>query len=106
MVVSRGDDDLLNLGGRRGLHFPQTDDGVYAGHHPASSQEAIAQVEQLRKAGAHYLLFPETAFWWLTFYEGFNSYLLEEHRQVYRDGGCVIFSIGGRSLEERGEPLQ
>src|SRR5262249_42615766 len=36
-VISRGDPDLVALDRRRGWHFPQTDGGVYAGHHPANS---------------------------------------------------------------------
>jgi hypothetical protein len=94
LVLSRGDDDLLDLEGRRGVHFPQTDEGVYAGHHPGSSQEAIAHLEDLSKAGAQYLLIPKTGFWWLDFYKGLRSYLIEDHRQLYRDETCIIFSIG------------
>ena len=37
MVVSKGDDELLKLGGRRALHFPQNEAGEYAGHYPADS---------------------------------------------------------------------
>src|SRR5262249_52589221 len=40
-VVSRGDDELLSFDRRRGWHFPRTDKGVYAGHHPADSTTAI-----------------------------------------------------------------
>ena len=58
LVVSRGDDALLALDGLRGRHFPQRADGVYAGHHPADSAEAIAHLEQLRAQGADYLLIP------------------------------------------------
>src|SRR5215469_338174 len=36
-VISKGDDDLLNLDGRYGMHFPQTVGGVYAGYHPADA---------------------------------------------------------------------
>src|SRR5207253_10034976 len=45
LVVSKGDDDLLQLDGRFGAHFPQVTGGVYAGHHPADSGEAIAELE-------------------------------------------------------------
>src|SRR5262249_54237122 len=65
VVVSRGDDTLLQLGPRRGWHFPQTEAGVYAGFYPADSGEAIAHLEEIRRKGADYLLFPSTAFWWL-----------------------------------------
>lgn len=51
IVVSRGDSDLLNLGGRQAWHFPQTEDGVYAGYYPADSTEAITHLEVLRAKG-------------------------------------------------------
>ena len=52
LVVSNGDDELLELGAeRRGWHFPQMEDGTYAGYHPADSAEAIAHCEALRGAG-------------------------------------------------------
>ena len=54
LVISRGDDGLLQLGGRRALHFPQAEDGGWAGHHPADSSEAIGHLEQLRDGGAEY----------------------------------------------------
>ena len=36
-VVSKGDEELLKLPGRRGWHFPESAPGVYAGHHPAGA---------------------------------------------------------------------
>src|SRR5262249_20049274 len=47
LVVSKGDDVLLELDGVKAWHFPQTDDGFYAGHHPADSTEAIAHLQAL-----------------------------------------------------------
>ena len=71
LVVSNGDDELLRLGAaRRGWHFPQQEDGVWAGYYPADSREAIAHVEALRDKGARWILFPQTGFWWLEFYAG------------------------------------
>jgi len=93
LVVSNGDDELLQLGAdRRGWHFPQMEDGTYAGHHPGDSAEAIAHFEALRQHGAEYILFPETALWWLDFYDDFVSVL---RRGYYETGSraetCVIF---------------
>jgi GT2 family glycosyltransferase len=69
LVVSNGDDDLLQLGpDRRGWHFPQMEDGAYAGYHPGDSREALAHLKELHEKGAEWVLFPQTAFWWLEFY--------------------------------------
>ena len=93
VVVSRGDDNLLNLGSRRGWHFPQTEAGVYAGFYPADSGEAIAHVEQMRRKGADYLLFPSTAFWWLGFYGDFQKHLESRYPCICSDPSCVIFQL-------------
>src|SRR5690348_3743504 len=57
LVVSRGDDALLELPGRRARHFPGAPDGLYAGHHPADGAEAIALLESEHAAGAGYIAF-------------------------------------------------
>jgi len=96
-VVSRGDDELLAFERRRGWHFPRTDKGVYAGHHPADSAVAIAHIEDLRKRGAEYLLIPRTGFWWLEHYTEFRDYLESRCRRVWRDERtCVLYALGGR----------
>jgi glycosyltransferase involved in cell wall biosynthesis len=97
IVVSNGDDDLLRLGDRRGWHFPQTKDGVYAGYHPASSSEAISHVEMLRKKGGGYLLFPSTSFWWLDYYGEFKQYLETHYKRIRHDDTCSIYELGESS---------
>jgi len=75
LVVSRGDRELLRLGRRAAVHFPQDDRGGYAGYHPANGEEAISALEQLRGEGAEYLVFPPTATWWLAHYRSFAQHL-------------------------------
>jgi GT2 family glycosyltransferase len=88
LVVSNGDDELLKLGtGRRCWHFPQTEDGTYAGHHPGDSAEAIAHLEALRRKGAEYILLPQTAAWWLDFYAELRDAL----GLPARIAGCCVF---------------
>ena len=92
LVVSNGDDQLLDLGAnRRGLHFPQMEDGTYAGHHPGDSSEAIAYIEALRQRGATFILFPETALWWLDFYTLIGGQ--SPMAQRIEGDGCVIFGL-------------
>jgi GT2 family glycosyltransferase len=61
LVVSRGDDQLLVLIGRRAWHFPQNEDGRYSGYHPADSGEALAYLDASRAKGAQYLVLAATA---------------------------------------------
>jgi GT2 family glycosyltransferase len=93
-VVSRGDDDLLDLGAHPAWHFPQDADGAYVGYHPRDSAEAITHLEATRKQGARYLLVPPTAYWWLDHYRNFALHLEQSYRRVTRaDEGCVLFEL-------------
>jgi hypothetical protein len=95
LVVSRGDETLLQLHGRRGWHFLQTEDGTYAGHHPADSREAIEQCEALRARGAQYLLLPHTQRWWLDYYLEFAADLARRHTLVWESDACRIYGLRG-----------
>jgi hypothetical protein len=92
LVVSRGDEDLLQLGVRRAEHFPQTDDGMYAGHHPSTSEAAIAHLEELRARGAEFLVIPSSASWWLEHYVEFAQHL-ERYARVDVGGECPVFRL-------------
>ena len=92
LVVSRGDERLLDLG-RPSAHFPQTDGGIYAGYYPADSIEAIDQLERARQEGAEYLLFPRTSLWWLDYYDDFADHILERYAEVKFDEDCRVFAL-------------
>ncbi len=100
IVVNEGDDPLLYWEGRQGWHFPQNEDGTYAGYHPADSAEAIAHLEELRARGGGYLLFPNTAFWWLDYYKELRQHLGTWHRRVWKDEHCVIYKLLDMPLVE------
>ncbi|MGY1703972.1 glycosyltransferase family 2 protein [Geodermatophilus sp. SYSU D00697] len=91
LVVSKGDDELLELGGRRAMHFPQDDRGVYAGHHPADDREAVDDLQALCVRGADYIVFPETSMWWLDHYTGLKAYLESTFQEVADVDACRIF---------------
>jgi hypothetical protein len=85
LVVSRGDETLLELGDHRALHFPQGEDGSWSGHHPGDSAEAIGQLEALRDGGADYLVVPATYSWWLNHYEGLQCHLASRYETLLTD---------------------
>ena len=93
IVVSRGDSDLLNLEGRHGWHFPQTETGVYAGYYPADSAAAIAHLEQLRDRGGQFLLFPQTGLWWLDHYTELRIHLDQHYRLSLENADCRIYDL-------------
>lgn len=92
-VVSKGDDALLRLDGREALHFPQTDDGLYVGHHPADSAAAIAGLEEMRARGAEFLVLPATSRWWLDHYTTFARHL-DAGCLLADDESCLVFALG------------
>jgi hypothetical protein len=98
LVVSRGDPALLDLDGRRGSHFPQTESGEFAGWYPANSDEAIAHLESLRAQGAGFLLLPRTSLWWLDHYGGFRRHLEQRYARI-DDASCVIFDLAGAARD-------
>jgi GT2 family glycosyltransferase len=96
LVITRGDDSLLELNGHRARHFPQADDGGWAGHHPADSEEAIGHLETLRGGGAAYLVVPPTYRWWLDHYEGLRQHLESRYRRLAIDEQVgAIYSLEG-----------
>lgn len=102
MVVSKGDEDLLRLQGRRAWHFPQAEKGSYSGYYPANSADAIKHLEALREKGGEFLLFPSTAFWWLEHYAEFKQHLEGRYRVAAREKHtCVVFDLReqGRATE-------
>jgi GT2 family glycosyltransferase len=98
LVISRGDEELLQMNGRRAEHFPQAEDGAWAGHHPADSEEAIAHLESLRDRGAEFLVVPPTYLWWLRHYEGLREHLDANYEPVVSDdrAGAIYRLVGGR----------
>jgi GT2 family glycosyltransferase len=98
-VVTRGDDELLELGDRRGQHFPHDDAGRYAGHHPADSDAAMHALRDACREGTAYLVVPQTAFWWFEHYREFGAALHARCPVVAADDDtAVIFDV--RQLQE------
>jgi hypothetical protein len=106
LVASKGDAELLRLEGCQGWHFPQREDGVYAGYYPADSAAAIAHLELLREKGAEYLVFPASAFWWLEHYKELKGHLESRYRAVWREDSCLIFSLEPQKATPKPDPEQ
>ena len=94
-VVSRGDDELLRLDGISAWHFPQIEDGTFAGYYPSDGVDAVRQVKLIRAKGADYILFPQTSFWWLDYYGDLKSHLEANCRLVSRSDTCIVFALEG-----------
>jgi GT2 family glycosyltransferase len=97
LVVSKGDDALVNFSSQRGAHFPQAADGGYANLYPADCAEAVVHLEKLRMGGARFFLLPQPAFWWLEHYTGLREHLEKNAVVKFRDEAtCIIYELGGQ----------
>jgi len=92
LVVSKGDDDLLDLG-HPAAHFPAGADGDWAGHHPGSGEEVVAGLGAAVEAGATHLLVPAACRWWLTAYTGLAGWLADRAAVAHDDDDCIIFAL-------------
>lgn len=100
-VVSKGDPRLLELEQRSGVHFPAEADGRYAGHYPKTSEEALAQLEAQRGAGAQFLCIPATALWWLDHYQGFAAWLNAHCRVAVREvETCIVYDLSTSPIDQ------
>ena len=93
LVLSKGDLELLKLESRHAWHFPQCDDGTYAGHYPANSEACIAELERVRAKGAEFLVIPAPAMWWLTHYDEFRRYLEARYQPTIVTSDCSMFGL-------------
>jgi hypothetical protein len=93
LVVTKGDDELLELADRDAAHFPQQADGTYAGHNPADGSAAVAQLAALCQRGSQYFVLPKGSFWWLNFYVELRKYLSETSEVVQQNADAVIYRL-------------
>jgi hypothetical protein len=89
-VITKGDERLVDLDGRRVLHFPQDERGGPLWYHPASGRAAIAQLEAARANGAEYLLIPAPSAWWLEHYHELRRHLNARYRPVVSEAETAI----------------
>jgi hypothetical protein len=105
LVASLGDERLLlNLDGRRGWHFPQTGDNVFASEPQDGTADAIRHLKDLRRRGSGFMLIPDVAFGWLDRLEGFRNYLDSRHRRVWGDARCLIYDLSHSPKENEPHP--
>jgi hypothetical protein len=90
LVVTGGDDQLLALDGRPTRTLPLD---PLTGPNPASSEHAIAELEQARIDGAEFLLIPDAQRWWLEYYDGFSAHLDARHMRIWTDADCTIYKL-------------
>jgi len=92
LVIGRGDDDLLQLSGRRAAHFPQNATGDFAEEYRGSGGEVVDQLRDLVVLNWNHLVIPAPSFWWLERYRELWLHLHRDWYAVHRDDACMIFA--------------
>jgi hypothetical protein len=77
--------------GRRVIPFLERE-GRYWGP-PESDEIAVHEVERLRQAGASYIVFAWTSFWWLKYYTGLRDHLHNNFPCVLENERLMVFSL-------------
>jgi len=105
-IVDKWDPTILHLSQRGGWHFP--DRQLLPEGYPRDSDLAIQHLEQLRQHGAGYLVFPNSAFWWLDYYQDFRCHLDTHYHSVWCDEQCIIYQLSSpesRSVDVNDQAL-
>jgi 4-amino-4-deoxy-L-arabinose transferase-like glycosyltransferase len=92
VAADMGDPTIFYYAQRKGWHFLETD-AIYAGT-PSDSQQAIADLEQLRGRGATHLVFTTNTFWWFESYPEFAQHLPERAMLIEATPEFRIYKLG------------
>ena len=80
---------------RRYIPFLEKE-GRYWGK-PPDDATAIRELERLRKAGAGFIVFIRSTFWWLEYYGGLHRYLRAQFPCIQQDERIVVFDLRSRT---------
>jgi 4-amino-4-deoxy-L-arabinose transferase-like glycosyltransferase len=89
IFVADGDSSEIYYSKRKGWHA--FDDNNWG--EPLDSEQAIADLEKLRRRGAAYLVFTCYTDWWLDYYRDFQKYLDARYRRVLETEDYTIFDL-------------
>jgi 4-amino-4-deoxy-L-arabinose transferase-like glycosyltransferase len=98
IFVADGDSSEIYYSRRKGWHA--FDDNNWG--EPLDSEQAIADLEKLRRRGASYLVFTRYTDWWLDYYRDFQKYLDARYRRVLQTEDYTIFDL----TPPRAEPVR
>ena len=91
VAADTGDPTIFYYAQRKGWHFLETD-AIYDGN-PSNSQQAILDLEQLRRRSATHLVFTTNTFWWLKYYPEFTEHLRQTAALVEANRKFRIYNL-------------
>jgi 4-amino-4-deoxy-L-arabinose transferase-like glycosyltransferase len=91
VAADMGDPTIFYYAQRKGWHFLEND-AIYNGN-PDDSQQAINDLERLRRHGATHFVFTRNTFWWLQSYPEFAQHLVENARLIEATPAFKIYKL-------------
>jgi 4-amino-4-deoxy-L-arabinose transferase-like glycosyltransferase len=91
VAVDGGNPAIFYYAKRKGWHFLEQN-GVYGGN-PKNSQQAISDLERLRREGATHLVFTTNTFWWSQSYPELTQHLSETATLLEATPEFKIFTL-------------
>ena len=91
ILVDDIDPGVEGLSIRNGLPFLEHE-GIYWGT-PGNDDEAIRELERMRRSGSAFIIFTWSSFWWLDYYVGFNQYLCSKFQCVRKNECLIAFDL-------------
>src|ERR1043166_2446500 len=88
VAANMGDPTIFYYAEHKGWHFPESN-GIYNGT-PDDSEQAIENLERLRRSGATHFVFTKNTFWWLQWYPEFAAHLTEKATLIETDRKSVV----------------
>ena len=95
VAADTGDPTIFYYAERKGWHFLEKD-GIYAGN-PSDSQEATANLGELRRRGATHVVFTANTFWWLDYYPEFAQHLAQSATLMEATPEFKIYRLKARA---------
>jgi 4-amino-4-deoxy-L-arabinose transferase-like glycosyltransferase len=95
VAADMGDPTIFYYAQRKGWHFLE-EDGIYQGT-PSDSQEAIVNLEKLRRRGATHVVFTRNTLWWLGYYPEFEQHLAQSSTVMAASTEFKIYKFDART---------
>ena len=86
------------MSGRKRIPFLERN-GQYWGN-PRDDENAIEELERLREAGAQFIVFAWSTFWWLEYYAGLRQCLRTRFPCVLENDSLVMFDLRREGVPE------
>jgi 4-amino-4-deoxy-L-arabinose transferase-like glycosyltransferase len=94
VAADMGDPTIFYYAERKGWHFLEND-ATYNGN-PDDSEQAIENLERLRRRGATHFVFTKNTFWWMQSYPEFAEYLVQNSTLIEATPEFKIYKLAAR----------